>query len=159
MRGLQYTGEGRLTYHPPLDETEDAKRFCPHCYGSLDRTRAPTILPPPWFDHGNRQIVVGGERRRVPSRLVFRLLLIFWERRERLLSNEILMDLLYESILDDPPDEHVISVYVCHLRKLIDGTPYSILNLRDEGHVFTTQPPGTQEIRRIARRKSIKALA
>jgi hypothetical protein len=63
MRGLFSTGEGRVRYQPPLDETEDAKKFCPHCYGRLDKTTtAPTILPPPWFDHERREVIVGDQQ-------------------------------------------------------------------------------------------------
>jgi hypothetical protein len=144
MRGLQYTGNGKLSYQPPLDEIEDAKRFCPHCYGSLDKTRAPTILPPPWFDHDKRCVIVGDERRRL-ERAVFRLLIIFWNRPDRLLSLNILMTLLYPDP-DEAPCEKTIDVYLCRLRKALLGTPYSILNRWGEGSIFTAKQPHAREI-------------
>jgi DNA-binding response OmpR family regulator len=110
MRGLHYsTGEGRLRYQPPLDETEDAGNFCPHCYSSLDATRKPTILPTPWFDHDRRQVIVGDERRQLAGRTMFRLLEIFWERQDRLLSTNVLMDLLYATKMA-APDSKIISI-------------------------------------------------
>src|SRR5580692_10577024 len=128
MRGVFSTSEGRVTYRPPLDEAKDAEKLCPHCYGRLHRAVAPTILPPPWFDHGNRQVIVGDERRQIPGGQVFRLLIIFWERQERVLSTPILMDLMYGSTPNyAPQDAHVLTVFMWRLRKLLDGTPYSII--------------------------------
>jgi hypothetical protein len=138
----------------PLDEVEDAKRFCPHCYGSLDQTRAPKILPPPWFDHDRRQVIVGNERRAIPGGDIFRLLMIFWERPDRLLSTNTLMDLLYATKLGDAPYEKIVMIYVCWLRKALRGTPYSILNKFGQGYIFTMKPPDTREVIRIRREQS-----
>lgn len=150
MRGLQYTGEGRLGYRPPLDEAEDAKKFCPHCYSRLGATMAPTILPPPWFDHDRRQVIVGNERRQLAGSTIFRLLVIFWERPDRLLSVNVLMDLLYATKME-PPDSKPINVYVFWLRKALRGTPYSILNKHGEGYLFTMRPPDSREVMRVRR--------
>jgi DNA-binding winged helix-turn-helix (wHTH) protein len=152
MRGLQHTGEGRLSYRPPLDEVEDAKRFCPHCYGSLDPTRAPTILPPPWFDHARREVIVGDEPRKIPGGQLFRLLVILWERPDRLLSQNILMSLLYPNP-DTAPRDKIIDIYMVRLRQALRGTPYSILNRFGEGYIFTAKPPHAREIARRAKHK------
>ena len=149
MRGLFSTSEGRVTYHPPLDEAEDAKKFCPHCHSSLDKTRAPTILPPPWFDHDMRQVIVGDERRKLDATM-FRLLVILWERPHRLLSLTILMSLLYPNP-DTAPLDKIIDLYMLRLRKALIGTPYSILNRFGEGFIFTAKPTGKQEIRGFGR--------
>jgi DNA-binding winged helix-turn-helix (wHTH) protein len=151
MRGLQYTGNGKLAYHPPLDEAEDTERFCPHCYGSLDKTRAPTILPPPWFDHQRREVIIGDERRKLDPTM-FRLLVIFWERPDRLLSHSILMILLYPNP-DTAPLTKSLEINLCRLRKALLGTPYSILNRHGEGYIFTAKPPNAREIARRAKRE------
>jgi DNA-binding winged helix-turn-helix (wHTH) protein len=152
MRGIFSTSKGKVTYHPPLDDAEDGKNFCPHCHGRLGKTRAPTILPPPWFDHVTRQVIVGDERRKIPDGLMFRLIVIFWERAERLLSPETLMSLLY-SDPDITPRDKVIDIYLVRLRRLLTGTPYSIINRHGEGYIFTHRPPDARE---IARRKRLK---
>jgi DNA-binding winged helix-turn-helix (wHTH) protein len=152
MRGLQYTRDGKLSYQPPLDEAEDAERFCPHCYGSLDKTRAPTILPPPWFDHEMRQVIVGDKRRKLDATM-FRLLIIFWERPDRLLSRNILMSLLYPDP-DTEARDKIIDIYMFRLRKALLGTPYSILTRWGEGFIFTAKPPGKHEITGIGRAAS-----
>jgi hypothetical protein len=157
MRGLQYTGEGRLGYHLPLDEAEDAAKFCPHCYSSLGRTTAPTILPPPWFDHDRRQVIVGAERRQIPGGQLFRLLVILWERPDRLLSQNILMSLLYSNP-DTAPRDKIIDIYMVRLRHALLGTPYSILNRFGEGYIFTAKPPHEREIARRERRNPIAAV-
>jgi len=148
MRGLYYTSEGKLGYQPPLDEAEDAKKFCPHCYGSLDRMRAPTILPGPWFDHHRRQVIVGDERRRLDP-TIFRLLVILWDRPDRLVSQNTLMILLYPDP-DTAPLDKIIDIHIHRLRKALLGTPYSILNRFGGGFIFTAKPPG-KEIRGIGR--------
>jgi DNA-binding winged helix-turn-helix (wHTH) protein len=149
MRGLYYTGDGTLGFQPPLDEAEDAEKFCPHCHGSLNKTRAPTLLPPPWFDHEMRQVIVGNERRRIDPTL-FRLLVIFWERPDKLLSKAILMSLLYPNP-DTAPCDRSMTVVLHRLRLALLGTPYSILNRWGEGFIFTAKPPGKQEISRLGR--------
>jgi hypothetical protein len=133
-----------------LDEAEDAQKFCPHCYGSLSRSMAPTILPPPWFDHDRRQVIVGNERRQLGAGTMFRLLGIFWERPDRLLSVNILMDLLYATNMS-PPDSKIINIHVFWLRKALRDTPYSILNKFGEGYLFTMRPPDSREVMRVRR--------
>jgi DNA-binding winged helix-turn-helix (wHTH) protein len=157
MRGLFSTSEGRVTYHPPLDEAEDAKHFCPHCHSRLNTT-TPTILPPPWFDHQRREVIIGDERRKIPGGQLFRLLVILWERPDWLLSQNILMSLLYPNP-DTAPRDKIIDIYMLRLRQLLTGTPYSILNRFGEGYIFTAKPPHAREIARRAKRKSMGALA
>lgn len=72
---------------------------------------------------------------------MFRLLVIFWERQERLLSKQTLMDLLYANDLQgEPPYEKIIEVEICLLRKALRGTPYSIINRIRGGYMLTTRP-------------------
>jgi DNA-binding winged helix-turn-helix (wHTH) protein len=146
MRGLYYTGNGKLRYQQPLDEAEDAEKFCPHCYGLLNKTRAPTILPPPWFDHERRQIIVGDVRRKIDATM-FRLLVIFWERPERMLPHSIIMTLLHPNP-DIAPQDKGMHVYVHRLRKELLGTPYSIINRFGEGYIFTAKPAAREIDRR-----------
>jgi DNA-binding winged helix-turn-helix (wHTH) protein len=140
-----------------LDEAEDAKKFCPHCYSRLDATMAPTILPPPWFDHDRRQVIVGNERRQMRGGMPFRLLGIFWERPDRLLSVNVLMDLLYANKMETPHSK-IITMHVYWLRKALRGTPYSILSKFGEGYLFTMQSPDKREVIRIRRMDTSQAL-
>lgn len=78
-------------------------------------------LPLPWFDHDLHR--VGG---RPCTALRWRLLEILWHRRARYVSRDSLHSLLYQDRLDDPPDDRIVVVTLCYLRRLLRDTPYRI---------------------------------
>jgi hypothetical protein len=85
-------------------------------------------------------------------------LVILWERPDRLLSHSTLMILLYPNP-DTAPLTKSLEINLCRLRKAILGTPYSIINRRGEGFIFTAKPPNAHEIARRAKRAVISDLA
>ena len=105
--------------------------FCPHCQGSLRDWEQFPPLPSEWFDSQAHEVVVGEARRHVRP-TVWRLLLILWERRGLLVSRDALMLLLYGGSADEP-ETKIIDVNIYHLRRALDGTPYSVRTIWSQG--------------------------
>ena len=92
--------------------------LCEHCRAELASQER---LPPPWFDHDRH--TVAGEHLGV---MRWQILEILWRRRDRVVSTDTLMTLLYSDRPDDPPDEKIIDVLVSQLRRDLEPTPCSI---------------------------------
>ena len=92
--------------------------LCEHCRAELASQER---LPPPWFDHDRH--TVAGEHLGVKR---WQILEILWRRRDRAVSTETLMTLLYSDQPDDPPDDKIIDVYISQLRRDLEPTPCSI---------------------------------
>lgn len=93
--------------------------LCEHCRAELERPDEK--LPPPWFDHGTHE--VAGVR--LPP-IPWKILEILYRRRDRVVSKDSLMTLLYSDRPDNPPCEKIIDVFICRLRSVLKSTPYSI---------------------------------
>jgi DNA-binding response OmpR family regulator len=93
--------------------------ICDRCTAEIENPRY--RLPPPWFDH-DRRLIAGHPC----SWMRWRLLEILWRRRDRYVSRDGLMQLLYSDRFDDPPDDRNISFLLCYLRRLLRPTPYDI---------------------------------
>jgi DNA-binding response OmpR family regulator len=94
--------------------------LCEHCRAELDgRVER---LQPPWFDQDRH--AVAGKRVRPTVWLILEIL--YRRRRGRPVSTDSLMTLLYEGRPDDPPNDKIIQVFVCLLRKALLPTPFAI---------------------------------
>ena len=93
--------------------------LCERCLAEIGRPQ--DRLPEPWFDHDACQIA-GFYVATVP----WGLLEILWRRRGKIISRESLMALLYGAASANPPDERIITVYVCKLRRALMPTPFTI---------------------------------
>ena len=93
--------------------------LCEHCRAEV--AGQGERLPPPWFDHDRH--TVAGE---YLSSKRWQTLEILWRRRDRVVSTDTLMTLLYSDRPDDPPDEKIIDVLVSQLRRDLEPTPCSI---------------------------------
>ena len=93
--------------------------LCEHCRAEV--AGQGERLPPPWFDHDRH--TVAGEHLGVKR---WQILEILWRRRDRAVSTETLMTLLYSDQPDDPPDDKIIDVYISQLRRDLEPTPCSI---------------------------------
>jgi hypothetical protein len=85
-------------------------------------------LPPPWFDHDAHAIA----GRRAPL-ICWRLIELLWLRRDRMVMRESIMTLLYGEA-SDPPGEHNLNVYICHLRRMLAPPPFAIETERKRGY-------------------------
>jgi hypothetical protein len=103
--------------------------LCEHCAAELEKPAE--RLPAPWFDHVARRIA--GERARPTE---WRLLEILWRRRDRFVSQDSLMILLYAHRPDEAPLGKIIDVFVCQLRRRLALTPYSIATKFGAGYRF-----------------------
>jgi DNA-binding winged helix-turn-helix (wHTH) protein len=117
---------------------EDDAKFCPHCHTRLDRKTDP-VLPAEHFDSSQRAVVVKGDLRRLPP-AVWKLLLIFFARQDRILPRDILLTLLY-SDEPDPPAPKILDVYICQIRAALRGTPFTIETTPCEGYLFSAKRP------------------
>jgi len=93
--------------------------LCEHCRAEV--AGQGERLPPPWFDHDRH--TVAGEHLSLKR---WQILEILWRRRDRVVSTDTLMTLLYSDRPDDPPDEKIIDVLVSQLRRDLEPTPCSI---------------------------------
>ena len=93
--------------------------LCEHCRAEL--AGQGERLPAPWFDHDPH--TVAGEHL---GPIRWQLLEVLWRRRNGVVSTDTLMTLLYSDRPDDPPEEKIIDVHICHLRRFLEPTPYSI---------------------------------
>jgi len=93
--------------------------LCEHCRAEV--AGQGERLPPPWFDHDRH--TVAGEHLSLKR---WQTLEILWRRRDRVVSTDTLMTLLYSDRPDDPPDEKIIDVLVSQLRRDLEPTPCSI---------------------------------
>jgi hypothetical protein len=100
--------------------------FCEVCLAELE-CGAAQRLPPPWFDHDRHE--VAGRHVRPTA---WRLLEILWRRRGRVVSADSFMTLLY-SDRSESPDAHTVPVFLVHLRRALEPTPYRIGNVWGEG--------------------------
>jgi DNA-binding winged helix-turn-helix (wHTH) protein len=123
--------------------------LCPHCFGRLDRQR--TVLPQPWFDDDRHEVIVDGDRRHLTSSM-WRLLVIFWERAERLVPEPVLMDLLYAGNASISQTDS-FRVQICRLRRALVGAPFRILNEYSAGYMLT----GRFEVPPRLRKKTTEA--
>lgn len=121
------------------DTAEEAAKFCPHCHTRLERRTDP-VLPAEHFDNWQRAIIVKGQLRRLPP-MLWKLLLIFWERQDKIMPREILLTLLYGDELEEPPVPKILDVYVCQLRPALRGTPFMIETTHGEGYLFSAKRP------------------
>jgi hypothetical protein len=102
--------------------------LCEHCRAELVDGRAGR-LPGPWFDHDHRR-AAGTPL----TKLEWQLLEILWRRRDRTVSVDSLMTLLYGHRVDNPPDDKIIDVFICKVRRKVDPTPYAIRTAWKEGY-------------------------
>jgi DNA-binding response OmpR family regulator len=84
-------------------------------------------LPAPWFDDDQR--TVGGQRLSAKN---WQLLQILWSRRDRYVSRQSLMALLYGD-RSDPPFDAMIPLYIWRTRRVLAATPFVIQNRYDFG--------------------------
>ena len=101
--------------------------LCERCRAEIESPGEP--LPPPWFD-GDCHTVAGEPL--TPKE--WQVLEILWRRRDRPVTSETLMTLLYSDQPDDPPQDKIIQVYICRLRAKLDRTPYSIRSTWGDGY-------------------------
>jgi len=95
--------------------------LCEHCRAEL--AGQAEQLPPPWFDHDRH--TVAGEHI-MPK--FWQVLEILWRRRNKVVSTDTLMTLLYSDQPDHPPHYKIIDVFIGKLRRALEPTPYSIRN-------------------------------
>jgi DNA-binding winged helix-turn-helix (wHTH) protein len=122
-----------------MSQTDEDAKFCPHCHTRLDRKTDP-VLPAEHFDNDQHAIIVNGDRRRLTPHQ-WRLLLIFWERQDRVLSKDVLFALLYDDKPNELPEPKTLDVYICHLRAALRGSPFMIETTFAEGYLFTAKRP------------------
>jgi DNA-binding winged helix-turn-helix (wHTH) protein len=94
--------------------------LCERCSAELDHgvTLPQWARGPIW--------TVAGEERRVPPRLR-RLFKILWSRRDRHVSVDSFMMLLYQT-RSEPPEENIVRVIISQLRRVLDGSEWRIIN-------------------------------
>ena len=94
-------------------------------------------LPEPRFDHDNHLVLRPAVRL---SPREWRLLEIFWHRRNRLVTTESLLMLLYDG--EEEPDTALIAlrVHITRLRVVLTGSPYSIAAEWKRGYTLVCKP-------------------
>ncbi len=90
--------------------------LCERCQAEI--TRPQDRLPEPWFDH-DAHLIAGKH----VSLLLWRFLELLWRRRGRIVACESVMALLYGDC-SDPPEEVIVKIYICKLRKKLRPVPF-----------------------------------
>ena len=88
---------------------------------------------------GERQLLVGGEQAKLGAR-AFDLLLALVERRERVVSKNELLDLVWPGLV---VEENNLQVHISTLRKLLGSTV--IATIPGRGYHFTAELDGAAE--------------
>ena len=101
---------------------------CKTCGAALD------VPDDPIFDDDARRIIVNKERRTFTA-TEWEILDVLRARESRTVSRSFLFDCVYGAIAT-PPDERVIEVFLCHIRKKLLDSPYQITNVFGAGFRF-----------------------
>jgi DNA-binding response OmpR family regulator len=109
--------------------------LCEHCQAVIDH---PAVSLPPEFDRHTRSVVTEAGAIRLRC-LPWELLTILYRRRDHMLSCDHLMGRLYGNRAD-PPDEDVLKVFICQIRKALRGSGWHIHCRWDFGYMLSRTP-------------------
>ena len=106
--------------------------LCERCHSQIEPELPP--IDEAVFDRETHTVIVDGEARWTEP-FLWRMLEFFWARQGQLLSKERIYDYLWGDSLDPPQDKCRV-VHTYRLRRVLQGSPYSITTVGQAGYRF-----------------------